>query len=101
MYCKTVKERIKKCFGFSDEQAEMAAVKIDEVYRSRKKLISPFKTFMDFLNAVNDVENIDPDNIVFSFEECKRGVKAMTEEKRKERFEKQVAKLKEKYGVNE
>lgn len=95
MYCKTVKERIKKAFGMSEEEAITVAEKMEEIYHKKTELVSAYETMMTYIVFATKRNDIEPE-----FEYVSKP-RVISKEVKQKRYEKQLAKLKEKYGIEE
>lgn len=95
MYCKTVKERIKKAFGMSEEEAISVAEKMEEIYHKKTELACAYETMMAYIVFVTKRNDVEPE-----FEYISQP-RVISKEVKQKRYEKQLAKLKEKYGIEE
>lgn len=95
MYCKTVKERIQKAFGMSEKEAIEIAIKMEEIYHKKSELSNPYGTMMTFIDYVTMRNNEEPE-----FEYISKP-RVISEKVKQARYEKQLAKLKAKYGIEE
>lgn len=95
MYCKTVKERIQKALGLSEEEAIKIAEKMEEIYRKKAKLYNAYDTMMNYICYITRDIDEDPE---FKYINKPR---VISEEVKQARYEKQLAKLKAKYGIEE
>lgn len=95
MYCKTVKERIQKAFGLSEKEAIEVAVKMEEIYHRKSELSNPYGTMMTYIDYITMRNNIEPE---FEYISSPR---VISKEVKQARYEKQLAKLKAKYGIEE
>lgn len=95
MFCKTVKERIQKAFGMSEEEAITIAEKMEEIYHKKSELSNPYVTMMTYIDFVTMRNNVEPE-----FEYVNKP-RVISKEVKQKRYEKQLAKLKEKYGIEE
>lgn len=95
MYCKVVKERIQKAFGLSEKEAIEVAVKMEDIYHKKSELSNPYGTMMTYIDYVTSRNNEEPE-----FEYISKP-RVIRKEVKQARYEKQLAKLKEKYGIEE
>lgn len=61
MYCKTVKERIQKAFGTSEEEAITIAEKMEEIYHKKSELVNPYGTMLTYIEFVTMHDDIEPE----------------------------------------
>ena len=94
MYCKTVKERIQKAFGMNEEEAIKIAEKLEEIYHKKSELSDPYRTMASYFDYICN-NGIEPK---FEFISKPR---VISEKVKQARYEKQLAKLKAKYGIEE
>ena len=95
MYCKTVKERIQKAFGLNEKEAIEIAVKMEDIYHKKSELSNPYGTMMMYIEFVTMHNDVEPE-----FEYISRP-RVISKEVKQARYEKQLAKLKAKYGIEE
>lgn len=95
MYCKTVKERIQKAFGTTEEEAIKIAEKMEEIYHKKSELSNSYGTMMTYIEFVTMHYDVEPEFEYIS------NPRVISKEVKQARYEKQVAKLKAKYGIEE